>query len=47
MKAVINAGRRECRINGERDINSKEQKREMRREIWEETAAVALGEMEG
>ena len=37
MKGVINAGRRECRLNGERDINSKEQKEKMREKIREET----------
>lgn len=36
MKAVINTERRECRLNEERDIYSKEQKEKMRGKIWEE-----------
>lgn len=36
MKGVINAERRECRLNGERDINGKEQKGKIRGKIREE-----------
>lgn len=36
MKGVINAERRECRLNGERDINDREQRKKIRGKIREE-----------
>lgn len=45
MKAAINAGRRACRINGERDITSKEQKEKIRGDKDGNAVVVALGEV--